>query len=261
MQIIIPMSGLGSRFIKAGYTDIKPLIQVAGKPMIEYVVSLFPGETNFLFICNNNHLKTTALRAELERIMPSGKIVGVEPSKQGPVWAVLSAQDYIQEQEPVIVNYCDFFARWDYAAFKQMTNATACAGAIPCYIGFHPHLLGPNLYASCKTDADKNLIEIREKYSWTENKMESYQSDGTYYFKSGAMVKKYFQQLVDENIHLQGEYYVSLVYNLLVRDHLPVKIFEVEKFCQWGTPEDLQTFKYWQEYFQPKPSAVDYVAK
>ena len=253
MQIVIPLSGLGSRFVQAGYRDIKPLIKVGGKPIIEYVVNLFPGETNFLFVCNNDHLNNTPLRSELERIMPTGKIVGVEPAKKGPVWAVLSAQEHIQEHEPVIVNYCDFFALWDYSAFKQLTAITACAGAIPCYIGFHPHLLGPNLYASCKIDADQNLIEIREKYSWTENKMDSYQSDGTYYFKSGQLVKKYFQQLVDEDINLNGEYYVSLVYNLLVWDHLPVKISTVEKFCQWGTPEDLQEFVYWQDYFtQPQ---------
>lgn len=250
MQIVIPMSGSGNRFIKAGYRDIKPLIPVDKKPIIEYVIKLFPGETNFLFICSNEHLRSTPIRSVLERLMPTGKIVGVDPAKRGPVWTVLQAKDYIQEAEPIIVNYCDFFALWDYLAFKHMTKTTACAGAIPCYIGFHPHLLSPNLYASCKTDIDKNLIEIREKYSWTENKMESYQSDGTYYFQSGRLVKKYFQQLVDEDINLNGEYYISLVYNLLVRDQLPVKIFEVNKFCQWGTPEDLSVFNYWLNIFK-----------
>ena len=38
MQIIIPMSGLGSRFQAAGYTEPKPLIKVDGKPIIEHVV-------------------------------------------------------------------------------------------------------------------------------------------------------------------------------------------------------------------------------
>lgn len=245
MQIVIPMSGLGSRFVAKGYTDIKPLIQVNGKPIIEYVISLFPGETDFLFICNNDHLKTTPVRSILEKLMPTGKIVGVPSAKKGPVWTVLAAKEYIQDTEPVIVNYCDFFAIWDYLAFKKFVTDTKCAGAIACYTGFHPHLLGPNLYASCKTDDQKNLLEIREKYSWTDDKMDSNQSDGTYYFQSGAMVKKYFQQLVTEDINLKGEYYVSLVYNLLVRDQLPVKIFPVEKFCQWGTPEDLQEFHFW----------------
>lgn len=252
MQIIIPMSGLGSRFVRAGYTAIKPLIEVDGRPIIEYVIKLFPGETNFLFICNAEHLQSTPLRSVLERLMPTGTIVPVEHHKKGPVWAVLQAQDHIQVDEPVIVNYCDFNAVWNYVAFKQWVQQTQCAGAIPCYTGFHPHLLGPNLYASCKIDAAGNLVEIREKFSWTEDKMQSEQSDGTYYFRSGALVKKYFQALVDADVSLNGEYYVSLVYNLLVRDKLPVKLFPVEQFCQWGTPEDLQEFSYWLDYFKTK---------
>ena len=66
--------------------------------------------------------------------------------------------------------------------------------------------------------------------SWSDyNKMNEYCSNGTYYFKSGSMVKKYFQELIDLDINLKGEYYVSLVYNLIVRDGLNVGIFEIEK--------------------------------
>ena len=55
-QIIIPMSGQGSRFKDAGFKLPKPLINVAGKPIIAYVIDLFPKETNFIFICNQDHL-------------------------------------------------------------------------------------------------------------------------------------------------------------------------------------------------------------
>ena len=59
MQIVIPMSGVGQRFINAGHTDPKPLIKVEGRPIIEHVVKLFPGEENFLFIINQDHEKNT----------------------------------------------------------------------------------------------------------------------------------------------------------------------------------------------------------
>ena len=68
MQIIIPMSGLGKRFQNAGYTDIKPLIRVQGKPIIEWVVSMFPGKHDFIFICREEHLANTPLEQELKRI-------------------------------------------------------------------------------------------------------------------------------------------------------------------------------------------------
>ena len=48
MQIVIPMSGFGERFRKAGYTLPKPLIVIDGKPIIAHVIDMFPGETDFL---------------------------------------------------------------------------------------------------------------------------------------------------------------------------------------------------------------------
>ena len=59
MHIVIPMSGIGKRFIDAGYTEPKPLIVIDNKPIIEHVCDLFPGESKFTFICNSKHLSKT----------------------------------------------------------------------------------------------------------------------------------------------------------------------------------------------------------
>ena len=37
LNIVVPMAGRGSRFVNAGYRTPKPLIEVYGHPMIEYV--------------------------------------------------------------------------------------------------------------------------------------------------------------------------------------------------------------------------------
>ena len=61
-------------------------------------------------------------------------------------------------------------------------------------------------------------------------------------------MKKYFQQLMDEKQDLNGEYYISMVYNLLVRDGLDVLVYDdVKYFCQWGTPKDLKEYETWME--------------
>ena len=54
IQLIIPMSGIGKRFIDAGYEDPKPLILVDDKPIIEHVIGLFPGVKDISFICNED---------------------------------------------------------------------------------------------------------------------------------------------------------------------------------------------------------------
>ena len=50
MQIIIPMSGFGERFRKAGYDVPKPLIKIDGRCIIQHIVEMFPGEKDFTFI-------------------------------------------------------------------------------------------------------------------------------------------------------------------------------------------------------------------
>ena len=67
MHIVIPMSGMGNRFVRKGYNVPKPLINVDGKPIIEHVCNLFPSEKNFSFICNSEHLKTTNMKDILFR--------------------------------------------------------------------------------------------------------------------------------------------------------------------------------------------------
>ncbi len=248
MKIIIPMSGTGQRFVDAGYKVVKPLIVVDGKPIIEHVVNLFPGEKEFIFICNREHLKDTDMRQILSRIAPHSKIIEIAPHKKGPVYAVQQAFDLFDDDEKVIVNYCDFSKSWDYNSFLKDARTKDADGAISAYKGFHPHMLGKTNYAFVRDDKQW-MIEIREKQPFTNNRMQEYASDGTYYFKKGSHVKKYFQQLMDEDINTAGEYYVSMVYNLMKRDGLKVLIHEIEHMLQWGTPRELEEYQKWSDYF------------
>lgn len=247
MQIVIPMAGRGKRFTTKGYSTPKPLIKVDTKPMIEHVTRLFSPSDSFLYICNSFDLKRTNMRSELQRIQPQATIVGVSFSGKGPVYDVMQAKEYIHDDSPVIVNYCDFNMGWNYKSFKSFVSNNDLDGCIVCYKGFHPHLLGPNLYASVKTDKENNFLEIREKYSFTPNKMDCWQSCGTYYFKNGKIVKEFFEKTITNNININGEYYVSLVYNLMNSEGLKIKVFPIEYFCQWGTPEDLEAYTYWSD--------------
>lgn len=249
MQIIIPMSGIGKRFIDAGYSVPKPLIEMNGKPIIEHVVNMFPGEENFIFICNSMHLAETNMREILNRIAPKGKIVEIPPHKLGPVYAVSQIENLINSDEEVIVNYCDFSCYWDYADFLNHTRKREADGAVPAYRGFHPHMLGTTNYAFMRDDSQW-MLEIKEKEPFTDNRMNEFASMGTYYFKKGSYVKKYFKQLMDEKVALNGEYYVSLVYNLLTRDGLKTSIYDVQHMLQWGTPEDVFEYNNWSKYFE-----------
>lgn len=249
MHIVVPMSGVGNRFVEAGYKDPKPLIVIDGKPIIEHVCDLFPGEDKFTFICNAKHLSETNMREVLLSIKPNANVIEIPNHKKGPVYAVSLVEDFIDDDEEVIVNYCDFGAYWDYEDFLKHTRDRNADGAVPAYKRFHPHMLGTTNYAFMRDDKQW-MLEIKEKEPFTDNRMNEYASDGTYYFKKGSYVKKYFNEIMQKDINLKGEYYVSLIYNLLVEDGLKVSIYDVQHMLQWGTPQDVEEYNIWSKYFR-----------
>ena len=245
------MTGEGSRFKAAGYEILKPLIPVHGKPILQYVVEMFPGDHSFIFVCREDHEEQYHLKDFIKSLNIDSKVVLIKGHKLGPVYAALQAEDYIKDEEPILLSYCDYFMDWDFNDFIKTVESNGEDGNVICYTGFHPHLLHPkNLYASCRVNESLDLLEIKEKFSFEEDKTKGSHSVGAYYFKSGSLMKNYFKKAVERNLSLNGEYYASLVYQLLIEDNLKVKVYDqVSHFCQWGTPEDLEEYLYWSEIF------------
>ena len=136
MQIVVPMSGLGQRFIDAGYSTIKPLIEIESKPIIQHVIERFSPDDDYIFICNKEHLKNTLLEKVLLKLRPKAEIISIEKHKLGPVFAVSQAFNSIDMAIPTIVNYCDFSWRWDYKDFKDTVLNNKCDGCVIPYKGF-----------------------------------------------------------------------------------------------------------------------------
>lgn len=245
MQIVIPMAGIGKRFIEAGYKEPKPFIKVDGKPMIQHVYELF-NEKETYFIMNEEHATEDNVNKIFD-ICPSAYIHYVSnENKKGPVDAVRQMFHLINSNDEVIVSYCDFGTSWNYNEF--LIQARKADGAIACYTGFHPHMLGSDNYAFVKMDGEY-AVKVQEKKPFTDDRMSEFASNGIYYFKSGKILKHYFQKLYDQNITVGGEFYVSEVYNLMIEDGLKVVCPLIDKMLQWGTPRDLEIYKKWSDCF------------
>lgn len=245
------MSGFGERFRRAGYSLPKPLIKIDGKPIVAHVIDMFPGESDFIFICNQDHLKNPLYKMEaiLKEYCPSGKIIGIHAHKLGPINAVRQVEHLLDRNEPVIVNYCDFACYWDWRHFKCFVIETACEGAIPAYKGFHPHSLGSTNYAYIR-EMDGWVQDIQEKQPYTNNRMEEYASSGTYYFASAQIMSEAFRTVMEQDLNVGGEYYVSLAYKPLLENKKPVAVYPLQHFMQWGTPEDVAEYNSWSKAFR-----------
>ena len=72
--------------------------------------------------------------------------------------------DNIDDNDEVIVSYCDYGTDWNYKNFLKDTRDRN-DGAIACYKDFHPHMLGRDNYAFLKEtkDGSRWMDKIQEK--------------------------------------------------------------------------------------------------
>lgn len=248
MKIIIPASGIGKRFIDAGYKDTKPLIIVLeNKKIMDYVFDCFDIKNDEFFI-----IVSQATFGDMEKYLKSlpkfnWKLFISSGSKLGPVGAITDVEDnlsdFINDWDEVIVSYCDYGMEWNYKDFLNYLKDAKPAACIPCYTGEHPHLEDKNnVYAACKTYENTDRIySVKEKYE-SKNRNSEYWSAGLYYFSEYSLMKEAFQELIEHKDMLNGEYYVSLAYNYILDGNVTV-YKDINRFYQFGTPKDFEYAK------------------
>jgi NDP-sugar pyrophosphorylase family protein len=248
-QLVIPMSGMGNRFIAAGYGLPKPLIEVAGKPIIQHVLEMYPNWENILFIVNSDHIddKMLNLEEKLLDLAPNAKIHVVAPHKLGPTNAVLEAKESLISDGPIVINYCDFAGIFDLQEYEK--KIFEYDSVLLTYTGFHPHMLRSTKFAYLKK-INKEFVDIQEKQNYTDSPMDEEASAGAYSFRNRQLLIDSIQTQIDCNFVLGGELYTSLTVKALIQNGGTISTTLMSKFFQWGTPEDLEDFKLQQDFFR-----------
>jgi dTDP-glucose pyrophosphorylase len=231
INILIPMAGAGSRFSNAGYTFPKPLIDVNGKPMIQIVTENLNIEANFIYIVRSDHYEKYNLKSFLNVITPNCKIITVDRLTEGACCTTLLAEDYINNENPLLICNSDQFIDWNSGEFYHSLNVNGIDGSILFFENLHPK------WSYIKTDEFGNVLEVKEK-EVISNKA----TVGIYYWGKGSDYVKYSKQMIENNIRVNNEFYVAPVYNEAIKDGKIIKSFLIKKMWGLGTPEDLDFF-------------------
>ena len=158
----------------------KFLIQIDGKPMVEHVVNMFDYTDTFHFVVNEDQINAHPVLSKLLKDLSSNTTLTVIESHEiGPTYSALQVAGISNEDE-VIVSYCDFFVNWNYQLFKR--TISGYAGAIPSFRGFHPASFGDTYYAYMRLNSNDEMLELREKKSFTSERYNEHASVGIYYF-------------------------------------------------------------------------------
>lgn len=112
MKLIVPMAGKGSRFFNRGITLPKPLIPIAGEPMVSWAlksVSLI-SFSDIIFICLLNHENEHNISLQLQKyIKRDFQIVFINNVTEGQLCTVLAASRFFNCDEDILISSSDTY--------------------------------------------------------------------------------------------------------------------------------------------------------
>ena len=232
LNIVIPMAGRGSRFAEAGYKNPKPLIDIYGHPMIEYVTkNITPKcEHRFIYICQEEHLVKFHLDDELKKMSPDCEIVTIDHITEGAACTVLLAEKYINNQDALMIANSDQYVDCNIDQYlEKLGNDDGLIMTMPA---------DDPKWSFIKYDEDGYVQMVREK-----EVISSEATVGIYNYKHGSDFVKYAHQMIDKNIRVNNEFYVAPVYNEMIADKKKIVFENVGKSMYGlGIPSDLNYF-------------------
>lgn len=234
MQVLIPMAGRGARFIQAGYTFPKPLIDVNGRPMIEVVVNNLDLDGKYIFLCLKEHYDNYSLGYMLPLICkPNPSVVKiVDTVTEGAACTVLLAKSLLDPSDELIIANSDQWIDWHPPHFLEFVRNRTADGAILTFHSTHPK------WSFARVDELSNrIVEVAEKRPISTNA-----TVGVYYFRHASDFVWAAEQMISKNTRVNGEFYLCPVYNELIDAGKVILNYPVAEMRGLGTPEDLQAF-------------------
>ena len=231
INVLIPMAGAGSRFEQAGYAFPKPLIDVNGKPMIQVVTDSLGIDGHYIFVVHKEHYVKYNLEHLLHMMCPDCDIVQVDKLTEGAACTTLLAKQFINNDNPLIIANSDQYIEWNPANFLYSMFESRADAGILTFKSLHPK------WSYVKLDSKGNVMEVAEK-----KPISDMATVGIYYWKNGRDYVEFAEQMINNNIRVNGEFYVCPVLNEAIAANKKIKTFPVGKMQGLGTPEDLQQF-------------------
>lgn len=235
LNIVIPMAGRGSRFVQAGYTVPKPLIEIYGHPMIAYVTAnLTPArEHRFIYLCLQEHIEKYHLKDVLQDLAPGCCIVPVDQVTEGAACTVLLVERLIDCDEPLMIANSD---QWITMPIDQyLAKLSDQDGLIMTMYADDPK------WSYIGIDETGYVQIVREKEVISEEA-----TVGIYNFAHGRDFVKYAHEMIAHDERVNGEFYVAPVYNRMIQAGKRVGYCNVgqvnDGMYGLGTPEDLTYF-------------------
>jgi glucose-1-phosphate thymidylyltransferase len=224
MKVIIPLAGKGTRLRPHTYITPKPMMKVAGKPVMSYVLDELKKLGNVEEIVYiTGHLKEKVeeyARAEMD--VPS---VFIEQKVQdGTAGAIALARDYVDQ--PVLIIFVDTIFDADLTKVKTVdADGIIWVKEVEDYQRF----------GVVVTDKDGNMTRIIEKPKTPVSKRANI---GLYYIRNWKLLFEGIEWVLKQPKN-QGEYFLTDAFQYMIDKGAKIRVIDVEGWYDAGKIETM----------------------
>jgi glucose-1-phosphate thymidylyltransferase len=228
LKITIPMAGLGTRMRPHTWSKPKPLMQLAGKTVLDYVLAQFDSlpagmEVEYIFIVGP---QGDQVKSHMEEFHPDKKANYVlQAEMRGQSDAVWQARQYLTG--PMMLVFSDTLVETDLSFLKDESSDG---------IAWVKPVEDPRRFGVAKLNGEGRVVRLIEKPNDISNNLVVV---GFYYFRSSEDLLAAIEEQMQRQIVLKNEFFLADAVNIMLEKGNVIHTHEVGAWLDAGTPESL----------------------
>lgn len=229
LKIAIPMAGFGSRLRPHTWSKPKPLIPLAGRVVLDYVLEQFktlpdPQNVEYIFIVGPNQMDQ--IRPYMEEHYPGLRThYTVQEVMRGQSDALWQAREYLSG--PMLMVFSDTLIDVDFSILKDRSDRG---------IAWVKEVDDPTRYGVVQLGSDGQINRLIEKPKETNNKLAVV---GFYYFPSAENMLAAVSEQFERNVTLKNEFFLADAINIMLEKGLRMDPVRVNVWLDAGTNASL----------------------
>jgi glucose-1-phosphate thymidylyltransferase len=236
LKVIIPMAGWGTRMRPHTWSKPKPLVGVAGRTALDYLMDMFqtvpPGvQTEFIFVLGPN-LGELQIPPFIEKHYPELKAhYVVQAEMRGQSHALYISREHLSG--PMVMCFSDTLIEADLSFLgHEKSDGIAWVKAVP----------DPRRFGVAEANGDGWVRRLIEKPGNLENNLALV---GCYYFRRAEDLMGAIDEQMERNIRLKDEFFLVDAINIMLGRGARIRVQQIDTWLDTGTIDStLETNRY-----------------
>ncbi len=225
MKAVVPIAGRGNK--KA--TKIDPMLCVAGKPLIGHIVDKIIefGVREIILIVGEEYEEI--IKYLSSKYKKQEFIYIKQRKRKGNAHAVLGAARHIKD-EPFLIVFGDSLVNIDIKSAKREKADVVL---------WVKEVKDPRKYGVTLVEKNKLPGRVTKIIEKPKEPISNFAIVGAYYIKSPKKLFKAIKDIIEANIIINGQYYLSTALDLLINQGNVVVAKQVKRWLDLSTTKDL----------------------